>query len=32
MPGGRYEPIGNDFRRELRVLEGAQHVPGLPGS
>jgi dipeptidyl aminopeptidase/acylaminoacyl peptidase len=29
--GGRYEPVGLDFRgAELKVLEGAQHVPGLP--
>ena len=28
--GGRYEPIGNDFKgANLKVLEGAQHVPGL---
>ena len=31
--GGRYEPIGNDFKgANLKVLEGAQHVPGLPES
>ena len=29
--GGRYEPIGNDFKgANLKVLEGAQYVPGLP--
>jgi dipeptidyl aminopeptidase/acylaminoacyl peptidase len=29
--GGRYEPVGLDFRgAELKVLEGAQYVPGLP--
>jgi dipeptidyl aminopeptidase/acylaminoacyl peptidase len=29
--GGRYEPVGNDFKgASLQVLEGAQHVPGLP--
>jgi len=28
--GGRYEPIGNDFKgANLKVLEGAGHVPGL---
>jgi dipeptidyl aminopeptidase/acylaminoacyl peptidase len=28
--GGRYEPIGNDFKgANLKVLEGANHVPGL---
>lgn len=28
--GGRYEPIGADFKgANLKVLEGAQHVPGL---
>jgi len=28
--GGRYEPIGNDFKgANLKVLEGAQNVPGL---
>ena len=28
--GGRYEPIGNDFKgANLKVLEGAQYVPGL---
>jgi dipeptidyl aminopeptidase/acylaminoacyl peptidase len=28
--GGRYEPIGDDFRgSSLQVLEGADHVPGL---
>jgi dipeptidyl aminopeptidase/acylaminoacyl peptidase len=28
--GGRYEPIGNDFKgASLKVLEGADHVPGL---
>jgi dipeptidyl aminopeptidase/acylaminoacyl peptidase len=28
--GGRYEPIGNDFKgANLKVLEGAAHVPGL---
>jgi dipeptidyl aminopeptidase/acylaminoacyl peptidase len=28
--GGRYEPIGNDFKgANLKVLEGAEHVPGL---
>ncbi len=28
--GGRYEPIGEDFAgSSLRVLEGAEHVPGL---
>jgi dipeptidyl aminopeptidase/acylaminoacyl peptidase len=28
--GGRYEPIGNDFKgANLKVPEGAQHVPGL---
>jgi dipeptidyl aminopeptidase/acylaminoacyl peptidase len=28
--GGRYEPIGNDFKgANLKVLEGADHVPGL---
>jgi len=31
--GGRYEPIGNDFKgANLKVLEGAQHVPGLTES
>jgi dipeptidyl aminopeptidase/acylaminoacyl peptidase len=29
--GGRYEPVGNDFKgANLKVVEGAQHVPGLP--
>jgi dipeptidyl aminopeptidase/acylaminoacyl peptidase len=29
--GGRYEPVGHDFKgANLQVLEGAQHVPGLP--
>ena len=28
--GGRYEPVGNDFKgSNVKVLEGAQHVPGL---
>jgi dipeptidyl aminopeptidase/acylaminoacyl peptidase len=28
--GGRYEPVGNDFKgSSVKVLEGAQHVPGL---
>jgi len=28
--GGRYEPIGNDFQgANLKVLEGAEYVPGL---
>ena len=28
--GGRYEPIGNDFKgANLKVLEGAENVPGL---
>ena len=28
--GGRFEPIGNDFDgSSLKVLEGAEHVPGL---
>ncbi|HEU4780742.1 MAG TPA: S9 family peptidase [Steroidobacteraceae bacterium] len=28
--GGRYEPIGNDFKgANIQVLEGAQNVPGL---
>jgi dipeptidyl aminopeptidase/acylaminoacyl peptidase len=28
--GGRYEPIGNDFKgANLKVLEGVEHVPGL---
>ena len=28
--GGRYEPIGDDFKgSSLQVLEGADHVPGL---
>ena len=28
--GGRYEPIGNDFKgSNLKVLEGAENVPGL---
>jgi dipeptidyl aminopeptidase/acylaminoacyl peptidase len=28
--GGRYEPVGNDFKgATLKVLEGAQYVPGL---
>ena len=28
--GGRYEPVGNDFKgASIKVLEGAQHVPGL---
>jgi dipeptidyl aminopeptidase/acylaminoacyl peptidase len=28
--GGRYEPIGNDFKgSSIQVLEGAQNVPGL---
>ncbi len=28
--GGRYEPIGDDFKgANLKVPEGAQHVPGL---
>jgi dipeptidyl aminopeptidase/acylaminoacyl peptidase len=28
--GGRYEPVGNDFKgASLKVLEGAQYVPGL---
>jgi hypothetical protein len=28
--GGRYEPIGNDFKgANLKVLEGAANVPGL---
>jgi dipeptidyl aminopeptidase/acylaminoacyl peptidase len=28
--GGRYEPIGNDFQgANIKVLEGAEHVPGL---
>jgi dipeptidyl aminopeptidase/acylaminoacyl peptidase len=28
--GGRYEPVGNDFKgSSLKVLEGAQYVPGL---
>ena len=28
--GGRYEPVGNDFKGStLKVLEGAQYVPGL---
>ena len=28
--GGRYEPVGNDFKgATLKVLEGAQNVPGL---
>jgi dipeptidyl aminopeptidase/acylaminoacyl peptidase len=29
--GGRYEPVGNDFKgSSVKVLEGAQYVPGLP--
>ena len=28
--GGRYEPVGTDFKGStIKVLEGAQHVPGL---
>ena len=28
--GGRFEPVGNDFAgSSLKVLDGAQHVPGL---
>jgi dipeptidyl aminopeptidase/acylaminoacyl peptidase len=28
--GGRYEPVGNDFKgANMKVLEGAEHVPGL---
>ena len=28
--GGRYEPVGNDFKgASLKVLEGAEYVPGL---
>jgi dipeptidyl aminopeptidase/acylaminoacyl peptidase len=28
--GGRYEPVGDDFKgANLKVLEGAQYVPGL---
>jgi dipeptidyl aminopeptidase/acylaminoacyl peptidase len=28
--GGRYEPVGNDFKgASLKVLDGADHVPGL---
>jgi dipeptidyl aminopeptidase/acylaminoacyl peptidase len=28
--GGRYEPVGNDFKgANLKVLEGAEYVPGL---
>jgi dipeptidyl aminopeptidase/acylaminoacyl peptidase len=28
--GGRYEPVGNDFKgATLKVLDGAQYVPGL---
>jgi dipeptidyl aminopeptidase/acylaminoacyl peptidase len=28
--GGRYEPVGNDFKGStIKVLEGAQYVPGL---
>jgi len=28
--GGRYEPVGNDFKgASIKVLEGAQYVPGL---
>jgi dipeptidyl aminopeptidase/acylaminoacyl peptidase len=28
--GGRYEPVGNDFKgSSVKVLEGAQYVPGL---
>jgi len=28
--GGRYEPVGNDFKgSSIKVLEGAQYVPGL---
>ncbi|HEV7609003.1 MAG TPA: S9 family peptidase [Steroidobacteraceae bacterium] len=28
--GGRYEPVGMDFKgSSLKVLEGAEHVPGL---
>ena len=31
--GGRYEPIGNDFKGStIKVLEGAQYVPGLADS
>jgi dipeptidyl aminopeptidase/acylaminoacyl peptidase len=31
--GGRYEPIGNDFKgSSIQVLEGAQYVPGLADS
>jgi dipeptidyl aminopeptidase/acylaminoacyl peptidase len=31
--GGRYEPIGNDFKgANLKVLEGADYVPGLTDS
>jgi dipeptidyl aminopeptidase/acylaminoacyl peptidase len=31
--GGRYEPIGNDFKgSSIQVLEGAQNVPGLADS
>jgi len=31
--GGRYEPIGNDFKgSSIQVLEGAEHVPGLADS
>jgi dipeptidyl aminopeptidase/acylaminoacyl peptidase len=31
--GGRYEPIGNDFKgANLKVLEGVQYVPGLADS
>lgn len=29
--GGRFEPVGDDFRdASLQLLEGRQHVPGLP--
>ena len=28
--GGRYEPVGNDFKGStIKVLEGAEYVPGL---
>ncbi len=31
--GGRVQPIGDDFEgSSLQVLEGAQHVPGLPAA
>ena len=28
--GGRYEPVGDDFKgSSIQVLDGADHVPGL---